>query len=104
KLKQEAATPLKLAKSIYCIGIGGSGLSGLARMLSQQGKKVAGSDSTSSSTTDELLQEAIEVFIGHNAANVPSDTEIVIYSPAVPENNPERLEAAKRNLQQFSYP
>ncbi len=86
---------------VHFIGIGGIGMSGLARYflaLSKGGKKwlVSGSDATKSPMTDELIKEGVEVKIGHKKANIPAGTGLVIYNRAIPSNNPE-LRAAHQN-------
>ncbi len=91
-------------RHIYCIGIGGSGVSGIARMLQESGHTVSGSDEKSSSVTLKLVAEGIKITIGHKTENLPEMCDLVIYSPAIPEENPERLEAKKRKIVQFSYP
>lgn len=96
--------PFKSYRQIHCIGIGGTGVSGLARILKQSGSKVLGSDEKKSKITDQLIKEGITVKIGHKAANLNSQTDLVIYSAAIPENNPERIEAKKRGLLQLTYP
>ncbi len=92
------------AKKIHCIGIGGSGLSALARLLKQQGRQVSGSDEQSSPLILALAGEGITVHIGHAAKNLPPETEFVIYSSAIPDKNPELLQARKNNLKTLSYP
>ena len=69
---------------IYFVGIGGIGMSGLARLMKAFGKSVQGSDSTASSTTAELEAEGISVAVGHVPENLPDETELVVYSEAVP--------------------
>ncbi len=83
---------------IYCLGIGGIGVSGLARLLNWQGKKVYGSDLTASVLTRELENEGIKVFIGQRAKQVPADADLYIYSDAVPQDNPERRKIAELGL------
>lgn len=95
---------LKNYKQIHCIGIGGSGLSGLAQILNSYGLKISGSDQTISATTGILAKKGIKIFIGHKAQNLPANTGLVIFSPAVPANNPERQAALKKNIPQISYP
>ncbi len=95
---------LKDIKKIHFIGVGGSGMSGLARIMKAQKKTVTGSDQNQSHACEALKKEGIPVKIGHNPKNIPAGTEMVVYSPAVPETNPERKEAMKRKLTEFSYP
>ena len=86
------------------MGIGGIGISALAKLLSRRGAEVTGSDLMTSSVTRELEIEGKRVFIGHSAENVPTDCDLIIYSPAVPENNPERVVARERGVSEMSYP
>lgn len=88
---------------IYFVGIGGIGMSGLARLLKSFGKEVRGSDSTASSTTAELEAEGIQVDIGHTPENLPEDTELVIYSEAIPPVNPELLKAKEFEIPMVTY-
>ena len=77
------------AKKIHFIGIGGIGVSAIARMMLAHGKTVTGSDLNSSETTEELEKLGAKVYLGHNKKNLESETDLVIYSPAIPGNNPE---------------
>lgn len=78
----------------HLIGIGGIGMSGLARILLQKGKKVSGSDVKSSVFTERLSKEGAQIFIGHDASQVPENAK-VIYSSDIPNKNPE-YEVAKQ--------
>lgn len=89
---------------IFAIGAGGSGMSGLIRLLKQRGYKVYGSDQGTSSKVEELRKEGISIYSNHSAGNITSDLEEVIYSQAVPEDNPERREAERLGIPQYSYP
>lgn len=89
---------------MHMIGIGGSGMSALARLLGHRGYRVTGSDKTQSEKCKELEKEGIRIYIGHDEKNISNDTEEVVYSPAVPKNNPERSAAAKKHIPSFSYP
>ncbi len=91
-------------KKYHFIGIGGIGVSAIARMLFLKGKTIVGSDSGQSEITDDLEKLGIKIFIGQKAENLDHDTEVVIYSVAIKEDNPEILEAKKRNLVCLSYP
>jgi len=90
------------AQNIHCIGIGGTGVSGLARILMHMGKTVTGSDEKESQTVLNLEDEGIKVTIGHKAQNAKS-ADIVVYSQAIPENNPERVWAKEHNIPEVSY-
>ncbi len=84
------------------IGIGGIGISAAAKYLFKSGKFVVGSDASRSETTDELEEMGIEVVIGHDQANL-DEADLVIYSSAVPEDNPERVKAKELDIEQLSY-
>lgn len=92
------------SKNIYCVGIGGSGVSALAAILKKSGKNVSGSDSNLSPTTEKLKIMGIPVHIGHNEQSLPKNTDLLIYSPAVKDDNPERIKAKKNGISQLSYP
>ncbi len=77
-------------------------MSGVAKLLMRAGVSVSGSDVEESEVTRELGRLHIEVSIGHTADNLPEEVDLVIYSSAVPELNPERAEARKRNIPQLT--
>jgi len=95
---------LKQAKNIYFIGIGGIGISAIARMLLLQGKKVSGSDRDDSKVTEELRKAGATIFIGAKKENVPTDCDLVIYTVAIPADNPELMEVKARGLKLLTYP
>ena len=84
-------------KNIFLIGIGGTGLSAIARVLLEKGYRVSGSDRTSSPFTDELNRLGIKVFIGHAAENIKG-ADIIIRSSAIKEDNPEVQAALAANI------
>lgn len=90
-------------QKIHMVGIGGVGMSALAQMLAHEGVMVTGSDRSESPVTGLLEQKGIHVQISQAAENMPEDTEAVVYSDAVMSDNPERAEAARRGIPQFSY-
>jgi UDP-N-acetylmuramate--alanine ligase len=75
-------------KNYHFIGIGGIGMSALARILVQRGAQVSGSDQAASSVTEELIRLGARVHIGHAAEHVPPASHVV-YSTAVNHTNPE---------------
>lgn len=77
-------------KNIHFIGIGGISMSGLAEILLSRGYKVTGSDMRSSGITHKLEKLGIDVIIGHSAENVIG-ADLVVYTAAVKENNPELI-------------
>lgn len=91
-------------QNYYFIGIGGIGVSAIARMLKEKGKNVSGSDSSKSEITEDLEKTGIKINIGQKAENIKEDIEVVIYTIAIPENNPELLEAINRGIVCKTYP
>jgi UDP-N-acetylmuramate--alanine ligase len=84
-------------RRLHFVGIGGAGMSGLALVAARLGAEVTGSDRAESSYLAELRAAGIEPAIGHDPANVPGGAEVV-YSTAVPPENPERAVARERGL------
>ncbi|MCP5510079.1 MAG: UDP-N-acetylmuramate--L-alanine ligase [Chlamydiales bacterium] len=82
-------------KKAHFIGIGGIGMSALARILKQKGVTISGSDAKQTAMTDALSSEGISIFTGHAKNQLPQDATI-IYSTAIKDNNPE-WEQAKEN-------
>jgi UDP-N-acetylmuramate--alanine ligase len=95
---------LKQAKNIYFIGIGGIGISAIARMLLLEGKKVTGSDRDDTKVTEELRKAGATIFIGAKKENVPADCDLVVYTVAIPADNPELMEVKERGLKILTYP
>lgn len=91
-------------KIVHFVGIGGIGVSALARYFLSQNWAVSGSDAMKHTITDGLKKDAVNVKIGHKKGNVPLNTSIIIKSQAVPANNPEIVEAAKRGIKVLTYP
>ncbi|MGL5615876.1 MAG: UDP-N-acetylmuramate--L-alanine ligase [Sarcina sp.] len=85
-------------KKIHFIGIGGVSMSGLAAILLNAGYKVSGSDSKESELTDRLKNKGAEIYIGHKAENL-KDVSVVVYTAAIPSDNPEILKAKELNLE-----
>ena len=94
---------MNIPQRIYMVGIGGIGMSALAQLLVSRGHAVSGSDREESPTTALLQKNGIRVFIGHDAVFMPQDTELLIYSDAVPAENPERMRAHDLGVKQISY-
>ena len=91
------------AKNIHFIGIGGMGVSALANLALAWGKKVSGSDLTYSDQIASLEEKGAKFFLGHLGKNIKENTDLVIYSSAVPEDNAERKRAKEKNIPQASY-
>jgi UDP-N-acetylmuramate--alanine ligase len=83
--------------AVHFVGIGGAGLSAIARLMAQQGIRVSGSDASESAVVEALRAEGITCFVGHDAAHLEG-VDTVIASTAVREDNPEIVEAQRRGL------
>ena len=88
---------LENAHRLHFIGIGGSGMFPLVQILAARGFTITGSDVNEGSIIDTERKMGIEVFMGHAAENV-KDADLVVYSAAIPLNNPELEEAARRQI------
>ena len=81
---------------IHFIGIGGIGVSALARYYLAKGEQVSGSDLARSEIIDSLKKLGVKIFImRHSGENLPDDVDLVVYSPAVNQDNPELKKARK---------
>src|SRR6056300_231312 len=90
---------IKIAKKeiIHFIGIGGIGMSGLSLIMNSQGFKVQGSDINTNKNIERLKKEKIQIFLGQSKNNLNKAT-IVVVSSAIKNDNPELIEAKKRNI------
>ena len=89
---------------IHFIGIGGIGVSALAKYHLSDGDTVSGSDLAPSEITTELARGGARIVVGtHSAFNIPPETDAVIYTAAAPKSNPELKEARRRKLNIRSY-
>ncbi len=91
-------------KTVHFIGIGGIGISAIARMFVLEGKSVSGSDMAESEVTEGLRETGATIFIGEDTKNIPSDCDLMIYTIAIPDTNAEMVEAKKRGISILSYP
>ena len=88
---------LKGLQNIHFIGIGGAGMSAIAHVLLKRGYQVSGSDLNAGHMGAKLAQEGALVYMGHAECQV-DDVDAVVISSAIHQNNPELMEAKKRNL------
>ena len=90
---------IELAKNevIHFVGIGGIGMSGLSLIMKGKGFKVQGSDISLNKNIERLKKEKMKIFVGHKKQNLKNAT-IVVISSAIKKNNPELLEAKRKNL------
>ncbi len=87
-------------RHVHCVGIGGAGISAIARVLLERGVQVSGSDLRMSPVARALVDDGAVVFIGHDAAHV-EDADALLISSAIPPDNPEVLEARRRGIPVF---
>jgi UDP-N-acetylmuramate--alanine ligase len=91
---------LSQIRRVHFIGIGGSGMSGIALVAHERGLKVTGSDLKESRYMRSLLRANVQVTVGHDAANVADPSiDVVVVSSAIPERNPEYRAAIERGLE-----
>ncbi|WP_171162363.1 UDP-N-acetylmuramate--L-alanine ligase [Streptomyces sp. I05A-00742] len=82
----------------HFIGIGGAGMSGIAKILAQRGARVAGSDAKESATAEALRALGATVHVGHAAEHLAEDATCVVVSSAIRQDNPELVAAAERGV------
>ncbi len=84
-------------KKIHFIGVGGAGMSGIAEILLNMKYTISGSDSSPSNITKRLEKLGLDFFNSHSEKNL-KDVDLVVFSSAIKENNPELLEAIRKNI------
>jgi len=89
--------PMRRIKRVHFVGIGGTGMNGIAEVLVNQGFKVSGSDLRDSRATRRLSNLGVRVFIGHSAAHIEG-VDVLVVSTAVPDNNPEVVAARELRI------
>lgn len=82
---------------VHFIGIGGYGMSAIARVMLEMGYRVTGSDVASQELTEKLAAKGAKIYIGHTASQVQG-ADLVVYSTALPKDNVERVEAEQRGI------
>ena len=88
---------MRRVRRIHFIGIGGSGMSGIAEVLSAQNYRVSGSDIAETPIVRALRSRGIHVVIGHNADNLKG-VDVAVYSSAISEHNPEMIAAKEQRI------
>lgn len=91
-------------KKVHFIGIGGIGVSGLANYFLAKGAEVTGSDLCINESIERLQKRGVKIFKGHNKNNVNKKHNLIVYSPAIPKDNPELKKARKIGIEVLSYP
>nr|MDD3719922.1 UDP-N-acetylmuramate--L-alanine ligase [Candidatus Gracilibacteria bacterium] len=91
-------------KKIYVIGIGGIGVSAIARYYNENGYQVFGSDKTDSELIHKLRDEGIDIFIGERPEFIDNKFDLVVYTEAIPNSQSELEKSRELNLNVISYP
>lgn len=91
-------------KKIHFIGIGGIGTSAIARMFLLEGKKVTGSDRSDTEVTQELKKHGAKIYLGQKAEHIEKNTDLVIYTIAITNDNPELVRARELQIPCVTYP
>jgi UDP-N-acetylmuramate--alanine ligase len=91
-------------QKVHFIGIGGIGISAIARMFLLEGKTVSGSDQSSSLATKELEKFGAKINFQQVADNIPADCQLVIYTKAIADDNPELVAAKAMGVPVLTYP
>lgn len=84
--------------NIYFIGIGGISMSGLAELMLDEGCNVSGSDKNNSHIVKKLASLGIKTYLGHDENNITDDIDLVVYTSAISNDNPELLKALRLDL------
>lgn len=90
-------------RNVYCIGIGGCGVSGLARMLRARGALVSGSDQQPNSVVRSLRTQGVEITLDQQAGRLPEACDLIVMSAAIDAVHPEVLEAQRRGIEVLTY-
>ena len=90
-------------KKFHFVGIGGCGMSGLARLLSQLGAEVAGTDTTQSAITEGLISDGIVISFEQDGHSIDPSSAAIVASAAIPEEHPEILVGEELGIPVLSY-
>ncbi len=80
---------MDMIKSVYFLGVGGIGMSAIARYFLLKGAKVSGYDKTETSLTKSLENEGVKIHYDENPAAIPTDLDLIVYTPAIPADHKE---------------
>ena len=89
--------PMHNVRRIHFVGVGGAGMSGLAEVFHNLGYAISGSDQASNRMTEQLARLGVAISVGH-AAEHAAQADVVVYSSAIPADNPELLAARARRV------
>lgn len=102
-IKNSISLDIELKPVAYLSGIGGIGLSALARYFLNQNYKVVGSDLTKSTITEQLESDGVKIFYQQEKKNLPSNVSLFVYSSALPANHEELVEAKRLHIPTYTY-
>jgi UDP-N-acetylmuramate--alanine ligase len=88
-MTERGLTTLENVKTVYFVGIGGIGMSAIARYFISRGIQVSGYDRTSTALTQELEREGIAIHYNEDVDGIPKDVDLVVYTPAIPKDHAE---------------
>jgi UDP-N-acetylmuramate--alanine ligase len=94
---------LEAVRKVHFVGVGGIGMSALARLFLAEGKQVSGSDRAVSAITEALEREGVHFYPTQIAANISADTDLVVYTEAMPKDHEELLGARTQGIRTISY-
>ncbi len=103
KVPARADAKVTATRKVHLIGIGGSGMRALAQMLIDRGVAVSGSESAASAAVDRLKGAGAAISLGQRAENIPDDCDVVVYSAAIHDQNPELQSARQRGVEVIKY-
>lgn len=83
---------------VHMVGIAGAGMSGIARVLTEEGYRVSGSDLQSNHITAKLSDLGVKIYQGHSSSNIREGVDLLVVSSAIPKDNPEILMALEQNI------
>ncbi|HWR40067.1 MAG TPA: UDP-N-acetylmuramate--L-alanine ligase [Patescibacteria group bacterium] len=89
---------LNTIQKIHFVGIGGAGMSAIAKVMAAQGYQVSGSDISPSDMLNKLQKDGVRIYVGHHRDNLGDDCQAIVVSTAIPETNPEVQAARERSL------
>ena len=92
------------SEQAHLVGLDGKGMPGLAQMLVRRGYRVTGSIDVPGPTADRLRKVGVRVHAGHSPRSIPRSARLLVYSPDVPIEHPDRLSAARMGVEQRSSP
>jgi UDP-N-acetylmuramate--alanine ligase len=91
-------------KRVHCLGIGGIGLSALARYYKENGAIITGEDDSHGETTDLLQEEGIEISFPISGVNITADIDVIVYTVALPKTHPAVRKALELGVKIMTYP